>query len=332
MRAIVIGATGFIGANVARALLSAGHEVRATRRRSSDLSAIEDLQGRLELVEGDILDPDSIRRALDGRHWLFHTAGYYPTVSLDLAAALEKGVRGMRNVLEAAAATPGLERVVYTSSLSTVGPPRDPGRRLADERDYYVPGSAAGAYHEVKWALESEAYRYAAQGLATVVVNPSICFGPHDVKPTSGRLILELARGRLPAFVDGEINAVDVRDVAAGHVAAAERGRPGERYILGNENVRVRDLVFRIARLSGVEPPRTVVPAGAAHAFAYATELAARYVTGRPPFLPLENVDIIRHARFLDPSRARRELGLPQTPIERGIEDALVWFRARGRL
>ncbi len=333
MNALVLGATGLIGGHICRALRASGHAVRAFKRRSSVVSARDGVDG-LVFAIGDLMDPASIRAALRGCDVLFHAAGYYPTVSLDRDAALTKAVVTMRNVLaaasEAARGDGALRRIVFTSSLSTIAPPGE-GGRLADERDLYVPGSVPDAYYEAKWAMEAEAYRAVARGLPVVIVNPTLCFGPFDPKPTSGRLVRDVALGRVPGFLEGRVNAVDVRDVAVGHVRAAERGNVGERYVLGNENLLFSELVRRIARLAGVEPPRLTIPNGVAVAVAYASEILARYVTGRPPWLPLEGVRMIQFGQHLDCSKARRELELPQSPVDGAIRDALAWFRSRGK-
>jgi dihydroflavonol-4-reductase len=210
MRALVLGATGFIGGQIARALVERGYDVRGLRRPASPTQAIEGLP--VEFVHGDLRDRASLLAAMRGVDALFHAAAYYPHNSLAPRRSLRIAVAGMRNVLECARDA-GVGRVVYTSSLSTIGPPAR-GRSLADERDLYLPGSVADPYFEAKWAMECEAYRAAAAGQDVVSLCPTVVFGTGDVKPTTGVALLAVARGLAPAYVEGDINVVDVRDVA----------------------------------------------------------------------------------------------------------------------
>ena len=233
IRCCVLGATGFIGGQIARAAVARGWQVRGLRRRPHATGAVGDLE--VEWVSGDLADPASLVAAMRGCPLVFHAAAYYPHRARDVWDTVRHGVTGMRNVLAAASAA-GVKRLVYTSALTTVGPPSDP-RQLAGERDLYTPGSVPLPYFEVKWAMEMEAARATAQGLPVVTLLPTAVFGPGDVKPTTGVILLMVARGQLPVTVEGTINVVDGRDVAAGHVAAAERGRPGRRYILGGHNL-----------------------------------------------------------------------------------------------
>ncbi len=325
-RCLVIGASGAIGGNVVRALVAAGHEVRALLRHDSSPRAIDGVA--CEQVIGDVRDPASLMAAVNGRDWVFHCAGYYPTVSLDPRKVLRVGVAGMRNVLDACAAA-GVTRVVYTSSLSTIAPPPDGAGRIADERDLYLPGTVNDPYYEVKWAMECEATRAAAAGQDVVVVNPSICIGPWDPKPTGGRLVLGVARGKLPAYVEGTVNVVHLADVGLGHVRAAERGRSGRRYILGGEDTTVGAILRLAAELAGVPPPRRAIPGDVALGAAYASEVLATYVTKRPPLLPIEGVNMILHGQALSTERMRGELGITAPrPLREAVADALAWFRA----
>src|SRR5262245_41105033 len=245
MRVLVLGATGFIGGQIARALVEHGYAVRALRRARSSTLALEGLP--VEFAYGDLRDPSALLAAMRGVEAVFHAAGYYPHNSLAPRRALRLAAAGMRNLLECARAA-DVGRVVYTSSLSTIGPPAV-GRALADERDYYLPGSVADPYFEAKWAMEAEVYRAVALGQAVVALCPTVVFGPGDVKPTSGTVLLALARGLLPAYVEGRINIVDVRDVAMAHVAALERGRTGERYILSGQNTTIGAALTLAAQL-----------------------------------------------------------------------------------
>lgn len=328
MRVLVLGATGFIGGQIARALVERGHSVRALRRATSSTLAIDGLP--VELVRGDLRDPASLLAAMRGVEAVFHAAGYYPPNSLTPRRSVRLAAAGMRAVLEAARAA-GVRRVVYTSSLSTIGP-ASRGRALADERDAYLPGSVAEPYFEAKWAMEAEAYRAVAAGQDVVIICPTVVFGPGDVKPTSGVALLGLARGLMPAYIDGKTNIVDGRDLAQVHAAALDRGRSGERYIAGGHNTSVAELLQVASRVGGVRPPRLRVPSAVALLAGKAGEVAALALP-RQPLLPLsEAIEMIRHGQHYDTSKAQRELGLAPRPIEDTMHDALEWFRAHGYL
>jgi len=287
------------------------------------VGALEDIADRIEWVEADLNDPASLIVALRGCPLVFHAAAYYPRKAVDPWEAVRHGVTGMRNLLRAAAAA-GVKRLVYTSSLSTVGRPADP-ERLANEDDLYLPGSTRLPYFEVKWAMEQEALRANARGLPVVVVIPSAVIGPGDVKPTTSTLLLLVARRRLRWFIEGQLNVVDGRDLAVGHVLAAERGRPGRRYIVGGHNLSIREMVTTMAEAAGVPPPRRALPV----AF---IEWAGR--VGCRLGLPAAGQMLaIRHWQPLDTSRARTELGLPEPrPFEETCRDTVAWFRAHGYL
>ena len=330
MRALVLGATGFIGAHVVRALLEAGHSVRAFRRGATPSLALEGVESEVESVVGDLRDSAAVERALAGCDILYHAAGYYPTGSPSLARALAEGVGSVRPAFEAAMRA-GVARVVYTSSLTTIGRPGDAGR-LADERDYYLLGSTGAPYFEAKAAMELEAYRFAARGLPVIAVCPTACFGPGDVKPTSGVALLAIARGQVPIYLSGEVNVVDVRDVAASQVAAGERGRPGERYILGGSNASIRSLLNEAAAAAGVPPPRVGLPRGlvaavggfAAKPASLLPFAAARYLS--------TGVSQIALAQPLSSAKAERELGHSHRPLRATVDDSFSWFRQHGYL
>ncbi len=330
MRALVLGATGFIGAHVVRALLGSGHSVRAFRRREGPALALEGVEGEVEPFYGDLRDCTAVERALAGCDALFHAAGYYPTGSPGLAQALADGVSSVRPVFEAATRA-GVERVVYTSSLTTIGRPSQPAR-LADERDHYVLGSSGSAYVESKAAMELEAYRFAAQGLPIVIVCPTACFGPGDVKPTSGVALLAVANGQVPAYVSGEINVVDVRDVAASQVAAADRGRPGERYILGGTNATFRSLLEDAAAAAGVPPPRVGLPKGLVAAVGGAVAKPAGLLPIPAAKYLSSGVGQITLAQPLSTAQAARELGHTHRPLRETLDASLAWFREHGYL
>jgi dihydroflavonol-4-reductase len=317
----ILGATGFIGGQIARAALAGGLQVRGMRRRPSATGAIDDLD--VEWVTGDLADPASLVTAMRGCPLVFHAAGYYPHRARDIQETVRHGVIGMRNVLNAAI-TAGVKRLVYTSALTTVGPPADPSR-LANEHDLYIPYSVRNPYYEVKWAMEMEAIRAAAQGLQVVVVLPTAVFGPGDVKPTTSSLLLAVAQGRVPGYVEGMINIVDGRDVAMGHVAAARRGKPGQRYLLGGHNLTIRKVLTVASEAAGRRPPGVKLPS-------WFVRIVAG-LAGKLGIAGTHHLRAIDHWQPLDTSRTQAELGLPQPILfEQTCRDALDWFSERGYL
>jgi dihydroflavonol-4-reductase len=282
----------------------------------------------VEHTSGDLNNPASLRAAMAGCDVVFHAAAYYPRHSLDRDDALREAVVGMRHVLQAAAQAE-VSRLVYTSSLTTIGPPANPGR-LADEDDYYLPGSTGSAYFECKWAMEAEAWRASAGGQPIVIVNPTAVFGPWDVKPTTGEILRNVAKGRFPAWLDLATNVVDARDVGTGQVLAAVRGRAGQRYILGGENLPLRQALTVAAREAGVSPPSRQVSLGLVGALVKAGEALGRLPLIEP--LPLEHFKTLREWRALNTDKARQELGFTPRPFVETVRDTLAWFREHGYL
>lgn len=325
-KALVLGSTGCIGNNVVRACVAAGWTVRAFHRATSQTWMLDGLD--VERTRGDLGDPTSLRDAMRGCDVVFHAAAYYPSHSLDMAGSLRDAVSEMRDVLHAAADT-GVGRLVYTSTLTTLGSPSEPGR-LADERNFYLPGSTSSAYFECKWAMEAEAWRACAEGLPVVIVNPSAVFGPWDVKPTTGEILLNLAKGRLPVWLEVETNVVDARDVGRGHILAAQKGQIGQRYILGGENLPLRHALTVAAQEAGVNPPRWRASLRVVSALVRAGEALGQLPLVQP--LPLEHFKTLREWRALDTSKARRELGFEPRPFVDTVRDTLAWFREYGYL
>jgi dihydroflavonol-4-reductase len=325
-RALILGATGCIGNNTVRAALAAGWRVRAFHRPSSDTWMLDGLD--VEHALGDLDDPASLVQAMRGCDLVIHSAAYYPLHSLDMAGSLRLAASQMRHVLNAVAEA-RVARLVYTSSLTTVGASSDPGR-LADERDYYLPGSTGSAYFEAKWAMEAEAWRAIARGLPVVIVNPAAVFGPWDAKPATGEILINVAKGRLPVWLDLDVNIVDARDVGQGQVLAAERGRVGERYILGGQNLPLREALTLATQIAGVHPPRWRVSVDLVRRLVGIGEALGR-LPGIPP-LPLEHFKTLSEWRALNTAKARQELGLETRPLGETIRDTLDWFRAHGYL
>lgn len=324
-RVLVTGASGFLGAALVRIFRAEGFAVRALVRPSSPATNLA-VPG-LELATGDLSDPASLRRALDGIDVLVHAAADYRLWARDPAALIETNVTGTRNLMQAAR---GLARIVYTSSVAVLAPGSAP--RPSDERDGVAPDEAIGAYKRSKTMAEAVVAEFAAAGLPVVIVNPSTPIGPRDVKPTpTGRIIVEAARGRMPAYVDTGLNLAHVDDVARGHLLALRHGRTGERYILGGENVRLAEMLAEIARQLGRRPPRLRLPVGPLVPLALAAEAAARF-TGRAPFVTRDALRMARHEMFFSDAKARAELGYTSRPWQQAITDALAWFRAAGMI
>ena len=318
------GASGFVGSAVARVLRARGLRVRALVRASSPRRNLQDLDA--ELVEGDMRSSGDMARALDGARWLFHVAADYRLWAPDPEEIVRNNLQGTRAVMQAALAA-GVERVVHTSSVATLGLKTTP----ADETSPLQESEAIGAYKRSKVAAERLVERMAAEaGLPAVIVNPSTPIGPRDVRPTpTGRIIVEAAAGRVPAFVDTGLNLVHVDDVAEGHALAFEKGRVGQRYILGGQDVSLREMLAEIARLSGRRPPTVNLPRGPLYPLAAAAEAVAR-LTGKEPFLTVDALKMSRHRMFFSSAKAERELGYRARPHALALSDALAWFRQEG--
>jgi dihydroflavonol-4-reductase len=323
----VTGATGFVGSAVARALLARGRRVRVLARPNSDRRNLGGLA--VEIAEGAMEDPRSLARAVAGCRYVYHVAADYRIWVPDPAPMFRANVDGTRDLLTAALEA-GAERVVYTSSVATLG--LVPGGSATEETPSSV-DDMIGPYKRSKFAAEEVARGLARErGLPVVIVNPSTPVGPGDIKPTpTGRLIVEAARGQMPAFVDTGLNIVHVDDVAEGHLAAAENGRIGERYILGGENMALAEILAEVAQTVGRRPPRLRVPHSVLFPVAVGAELAAR-VTGRDPFVTLDGVRMSRKKMYFSSEKASRELGYRSRPAREAIADAVGWFRDNGYL
>lgn len=326
MKTLVTGGSGFIGSAVVLELLRRGQPVRAlvrSRQRPGNLAGVD-----VELVEGDLLDGDSLRRALQGCDRVYHVAAVYANWLPDRSVMLRTNVQGTRNMLQACL-DGGVERVVYTSSVAALGAH---GMTPADESAQFNLAGTGDVYHLSKYQAEQVALEFASQGLPVVIVNPSNPVGPRDIKPTpTGALVVNMLKGRLPGYVEGGINVVDVGDVAAAHLAAMEKGRPGEKYILGNANLSIKEYFKLIAEVGGGRAPTMRIPLPVAVATAYLYEGVAA-VTNKPPVTTPGWVKVGSHYSFWDCSKAIRELGLPQTPVRQSLQSAITWFREKGYL
>ncbi len=324
--ALVTGATGFLGANVVRALLAHGERVRVLVRAESDRTNVEGLP--VEHAAGDLRDPEAVREAVRGCRRVFHVAADYRFWAKDPRELYASNVGGTTNVLEACERE-GVERVVYTSTVGTIGLSALPAP--CDETTPIAPGQLTSHYKRSKHAAEDVALGYASRGLPVVVVNPSAPVGAWDVKPTpTGQILVDFARGRMPAFVDTGLNIVHARDVAEGHWLAAEKGRVGERYILGNANLTLAEILGELAALTGRRAPRVRLPYAVAWTAGAACTAVSNWITRRPPAVALEAVRMSRRRMFFDARKAVRELSLPQTPVRQAFADAMAWFEERG--
>jgi dihydroflavonol-4-reductase len=326
--AFLTGASGFVGSAVARQLANAGYKVRALVRHSSPRTNLDIPD--IEVIEGDMRDARVVARGAMGARYVFHVAADYRLWAPDPHEIARNNKEGTRTVLRAAKAA-GVERIVYTSSLATLkvftdGTPATEAQRLSEK-------TAIGAYKRSKVAAEELALAMVSEeGLPIVIVNPSTPIGPRDVRPTpTGRVIIEAACGRFPAFVDTGLNLVHVDDVAAGHLLALQHGRIGERYIVGGENLALAEILVIIARLSGRVPPRIRLPRTVVFPFAYAAEAISR-VTGREPFVTVDGLRMARYRMYASSAKAERELGYMARPAIEAIKDALAWFRASGMI
>jgi dihydroflavonol-4-reductase len=327
MRALVTGATGFVGAAVARALVSAGWQVRALVRAGSDRSNLEGLP--VEIAVGDLKLAASLDAALAECGALFHVAADYRLGARDFEELYRTNVEGTNNLLNAARRA-RVQRIVYTSSVATIGIPADGS--AGDENTPVELANMIGHYKRSKYLAEQLVRQSMDSGVPVVIVNPSTPVGPGDVKPTpTGRLVLDAAAGRMPAYVDTGLNIVHVDDVAAGHLLAFHRGTPGERYSLGGEDMTLRQILALIAERVGRKPPRLRLPYAAVLPIAYLAEAYSK-ISGRSGRITLEGVRMSRKRMFFSSAKAVRELGYQWRPPVAAFDDAVRWFRERGLL
>jgi dihydroflavonol-4-reductase len=322
---LVTGATGFVGAAVARALLKSGYPVRVLTRPRNDRRNLKGLT--VDLAEGSLDDAKSLERAVTGCRYLFHVAADYRLWVPDPEQMFRINVDGTRDLMLAALAA-GVERIVYTSSVATLGIVK---HGVANEETPSTAQDMIGVYKRSKFEAEIVVKELIDErGLPAVIVNPSTPIGPGDVKPTpTGRIIVEAARGRMPAYVDTGLNVAHVDDVAVGHLLAAKSGEIGRRYILGGENMSLGDILAEVARVSGRRPPTLRLPQIAVMPFAAGAQLVAR-VTGVQPFATVDAVRMSRKKMYFSSARAIAELGYAPRPAQQAITDAVTWFKANG--
>ncbi|MGY8959132.1 MAG: hopanoid-associated sugar epimerase [Alphaproteobacteria bacterium] len=328
MKALVTGATGFVGAAVARALLAQDTELRLLMRAQSDRSNIDDLPG--ETVIGDLRDEGSLRKAVAGCDAVFHVAADYRLWTPKPQEMYDANVDGSRNLVRAAADA-GVKRIIYTSSVAALGVPKDGS--LGDEDTPVTLDNMIGHYKRSKFLAEAAVLELAAAGAPVVIVNPSAPVGPRDIKPTpTGRMVIEAAMGRIPAYLDTGLNVVHVEDVATGHLLAHRLGEIGEKYVLGGRNMTLSEILNEIAVLSGRKPPTIKLPHALVMPVAMVVEGWARLTGGGEPFVTIDAVRMAKKRMFYSTAKAERELGYAPRPPEEGLRDALDWFRTRGML
>jgi dihydroflavonol-4-reductase len=324
MTTLVTGAAGFLGSHVARQLVARGDDVRVLMRPSSTNRAIADLS--LEYVTGDLRDPASLDRAMKDVKRVFHVAADYRLWARRKQDIYDSNVGGTKNLLDAAKRA-GVEQLIYTSTVATIAVdrPQHPNEFTDAKLEEMV-----GHYKRSKWLAEKEALSAAKNGLPVIVAMPTTPVGPWDWKPTpTGKIILDFLNGKMPGYVETGLNFIGVEDCAAGHLLIAEKGKVGERYLLGGENLTLKQMLDALSKITGLPAPKLKIPHGLALGVAYASTVFSRLL-GREPGIPVEGVKIARHMMFVDCSRAQRELGFKAGPVGAALERAVRWYEANG--
>jgi len=324
MTTLVTGAAGFLGSHVTRQLVAEGHDVRVLLRASSSNRAISDVS--LEYVTGDLRDANSLERAMKGAKRVFHVAADYRLWAKRSRDIYDSNVGGTKNLL-AAARKAGVEQLIYTSTVATIAVDRpEPPNESTDAKLEEM----VGHYKRSKWMAEQEVLRAAKEGLPVIVAMPTTPVGPWDWKPTpTGKIILDFLNGKMPGYVETGLNFVGVEECAAGHLLVARKGKIGERYLLGAENLTLKQLLDTLAKITGLPAPSMKIPHGVALGVAYVESALSRLI-GKEPQIPVEGVKIARHMMFVDCSRAKNELGFAPGPVAAALERAVKWYRENG--
>jgi dihydroflavonol-4-reductase len=324
MTTLVTGAAGFLGSHVARQLVARGEDVRVLMRPSSNNRAISDLS--LEYVTGDLRDSASLERAMKGVKRVFHVAADYRLWAKKPQEIYDSNAGGTKNLL-AAAKNAGVEQLIYTSTVATIAVDRP---ELPNEATEAKLEEMIGHYKRSKWMAEQEVLRAAREGFPAVVAMPTTPVGPWDWKPTpTGKIILDFLNGKMPGYVETGLNFVGVEECAAGHLLVSERGKTGGRYLLGGENLTLKDLLDTLSKITGLPAPTMKIPHGMALTVAYVESAFSRLI-GKEPQIPVEGVKIAQHKMFVDCSRAQRELGFQPGPVAAALERAVRWYQANG--
>jgi len=327
MTTLVTGATGFLGSAIARELLRDGRKIKLLTRSNADLRNIEGLDA--EVVIGDLRDKDSLKFALRDCSKLYHAAAYYSLWNKDRKLIYDINVQGTRNILETALDL-GIEKVVYTSTVGCIGLSKD--RSPTNEDSPLDPSTLSNDYKMSKFQAEKVALEMHGRGLSTVIVNPSTPVGPRDIKPTpTGKIVLDFLNGRMPAYIDTGLNLIDVTDCARGHILAEETGEPGERYILGNKNMSLKEILIALEKITGIRAPSFKIPYWVAYSAGLACETLSNLVTKAPPAVPLAGVKMAKYFMYFDSSKAIRKLQLPQNSVENALRQSVQWFMENRR-
>jgi dihydroflavonol-4-reductase len=323
MKVFFLGATGLIGNHTVRELLNNGYEVRALIRRKSRIDLLQDLN--LEFFEGDIRDRETLIEGMKGCDIAVHSAGYYPRYSIKEDVEIEKALKEIGNVMDSCLIS-GIKKILYVSSIGTIWKDRNGIGREDIPFDYR---KVKGLYHRIKFLMEEEVKKYSEKGLEVFIVNPTLCVGEFETKPIQFCLIPRVIKV-LPFYTDGKMNAVDVKDVARGIILVLEKGKALERYILGGENLTIKEFLIKIAKIAKAPPPLIKIPLLLAFSGAYLSEYLSYYILKKNPSIPLSGIQMAKYSFFVTTEKAERELGYKPSPIENAIERAIEWFKKIG--
>ena len=328
MKTLVTGSTGFLGSSVLRELINDGREVKALIRKGTSKKNITGLD--VEIAYGDLRDIESIRSALNGCDILYHVAAYYSLWDRNKQLSHEINVKGTRNILRAAKEK-DLKKIVYTSTVGCIGLNED--TTPATENTFFNKNTLSNDYKKSKYQAEQVALEFARGGLPVVIVNPSTPVGPRDIKPTpTGKIILDFMNREMPAYIDTGLNLIDVKDCARGHILAELKGIPGDRYILGNQNMTLLEILTTLEKITGLKAPRIKMPFWVALSAGWACEMVANHLTGKPPSIPLAGVKMAKYFMYFDSSKAVNKLGLAQNPVENALRKSVDWFKENNYL
>ena len=323
MKTLLTGSTGFLGSAILRKLLEDGREVKVLIREKSDTTNIDGVD--VEIAYGDLRDSDSLQSALSGCDVLYHTAAYYSLWNQDKQIIYDINVEGTRKILQAAQLK-NIEKVVYTSTVGCVGLNKD--TTPSNEDTPFDLNTLSNDYKQSKYQAEQVVLEFARNGLPVVIVNPSTPVGPRDIKPTpTGKIILDFLNRKMPAYLETGLNLIDVDDCARGHILAEQKGIPGERYILGNQNMSLFDILITLEKITGLKAPRIKMPFWVALSAGWACEMISNNLTGKPPAVPLAGVKMAKYFMYFDSSKAIQKLGLPQNPTENALRQSVDWFK-----
>jgi dihydroflavonol-4-reductase len=323
MKTLVTGSTGFLGSAILRELLDDGREVKLLVRKDANTANIDGLD--VEIAYGDLRDFESLQSALNGCNILYHTAAYYSLWDRDQKLIYDINLEGTRRILEASQKK-DLEKIVYTSTVGCIGLNED--STPANENTFFNKNTLSNHYKKSKYQAEQIALQFARNGLPIVIVNPSTPVGPRDIKPTpTGKIILDFLNHKMPAYIDTGLNLIDVKDCARGHILAEQKGISGERYILGNQNMTLFDILITLEKVTGLKAPRIKMPFWVALSAGWVCEMVSNHLTGKPPAVPLAGVKMAKYFMYFDSSKAVQKLGLEQNPVEKALRESVNWFK-----